>query len=150
MHGQLPGKIKKMRQWAMVCSFPTRISHGKMNTRTDCPLLTICHHWQPIIQTEFISLLFTLFIVFTLISASYHPTQQQNVQIQLRQFWLCASQLLALYQKKSLPVTLCYIICYSSKLMDSKCVFLVLSQWDVWWMLFCYQHITAISQMCQI
>lgn len=47
-----------------------------MNKRTDCQLWTICHHWQPIKQTNLISLLFTLFAVFTLISASYHPTQQ--------------------------------------------------------------------------
>lgn len=39
-------------------------------------------------QTNLISLLFTLFAVFTLISANYHPTQQ-HLQLQNSLFFLC-------------------------------------------------------------
>lgn len=61
IYGQLPGEMKLLREQAKACFGPARI---RMNKRTDCQPLTICHHWQPIRQTELISLLFTLFTVF--------------------------------------------------------------------------------------
>lgn len=43
------------------------------NKRTDCQLLTICHHWQTVGPTELISLLFTLLPYFLLVQPIIIP-----------------------------------------------------------------------------
>lgn len=150
MHGRVPGEIKLLWQWAKGCSFPTRISHWETNKRTDCQLLTICHHWQPIKPSSSrCCLLFSLYLLWfqPIINPHSNMIYKYNCDSSgfvLSAFGIIPKEIITCYRCAAFWATTLgwWTAAGSSQSSVRRRCDLVL--------FFCHRHITPISQMCQI